>query len=44
MGQQGIYFDLDTNLCTWSTELMPWPLKWYGRTVFLFTPASKMLM
>jgi hypothetical protein len=29
MSEQGMYFDLDTNLCTWNVELMGWPRKWY---------------
>jgi hypothetical protein len=24
-----MYFDLNTNLCTWNEELMAWPLKWF---------------
>lgn len=29
MGEQGMYLDLDTHLCSWNVELMGWPLKWY---------------
>jgi hypothetical protein len=29
MSEQGMYFDLDTNLCTWNMELIGWPRKWF---------------
>lgn len=27
--EQGIFFDMKTNLCTWNNELASWPRKWY---------------